>query len=119
MKLSEVTYLTENVVSKYQKGIDKAKTLKDLIAFISEWEGLADDSLVVAKSMTPAQFRVFKKCVAMERAGKYSGIKNSDIVGPILMPEVMLRASMAEQKYGVPFGTAVIRLMEAKEKIGA
>ena len=116
MRLSEVGYLTENAVPIYTAGINASKTLYDLREFLRSWAGLADDALKIANEMDEKKFKQFRKCLKIERSGKFSGVENQEMVGTILMPEVMLRASVAEQEYKVPWGTCVIRLNSLKEK---
>ena len=116
MKLSEVGYLTENAVPVYTAGINKCKTLYNLREFLRSWEGLADDALKVAEDMDDKAFKNFRKCAAMERAGKFSGEENQAIVGTILMPELMFRASVLEEQYKAPWGACVIRLKSIEPK---
>lgn len=116
MKISEVGYFTENVVPEYTKGLTKADTLPKLLLFLKGWEGLADDAIAWAKTMTEKDFRAFRRCLKIERSGKFSGEQYAPMVGTLTMPDLMLRASVAESTYHVPWGTAVIRLKEVSAK---
>lgn len=116
MRLSQVGYLTDDQGKEYARGLTQADTLPKLIAFLEGWEGLADDALVVAKKMSEKDFRTFRKCLKIERSGKFSGEAHAAMVGPLAMPELMFRASVTAQRFTVPWGTAVIRIKEVLKK---
>jgi hypothetical protein len=116
MRLSEVGYRTENPSKDYSKGLSSANTLPKLISFLSEWEGLADDALTVAKGMSKEDFKTFRRCLKIERSGKFSGEAHAAIVGILMMPDLLIRPSVISLEYKVPWGMALIRLREFEKK---
>ena len=112
MNLSEVGLLTENPSKEYSGGLAGADTREKLVAYLWGWEGLVDDALAVARSMSERDFEEWRECLGLEREGKFSGIVSAEKFGPILFPELMIRAGIAEIEFGVPWGTAVLRLCE-------
>lgn len=110
MRLSDVTWYTEDPAKEYVKGLAQCDTLEKLRLYLAEWDGLVDDAAKLAGTMTEKDFKTFAKCLKKERSGKFSGMKNIVMVGTLIMPELMFKASTASLQYVVPWGTAVIRL---------
>jgi hypothetical protein len=119
VKLSEVRYLTECPIKLYNQQINEANSLHDLLEVLESWEGLADDALAKARTFNDVSFKLFRKHLHEERKRKFNDVHLQSGVLEILMPELMFRASVAEQEYKAPWGTCVIRLSQLTPSRGA
>ena len=108
---NSIAYLSEPL-PEYNQAVTEAKTLEDLRAALQPYQHFAQDAIKVAEKLNEASFKVFRKCVAMERRGKYSGDENAPVVSVILMPEVFFHVSMLAAQFKAPWGVAFIRMRE-------
>jgi hypothetical protein len=112
MKASEITYLTEPH-AEYNAGITSAKTPADLVAFLEGWEELAPDALAVARAIdTPEAWTQWQEGLEKERRRKFAGEAWAARFAVIVMPEKMVRVTIAAEQFSVPWGLAWIRLAE-------
>lgn len=108
---NSIGYLSEPVPA-YNAAVTEAETLTELRLAIAPYAHFAQDAIEVVNAMDESGFETFRKCVAMERKGKYSGDENAPVVSVILMPEVFFHVTMLAVQFKVPWGMAFIRMKE-------
>ena len=106
-----ISYLAEPV-EDYRKGIDRTKSLAELLDFLSTWELLAWDALDAARQMTPKDFLEMKKAIKTERSGVYMGDENAKRFMVFVLPEVLFMISTIAETYGTPWGLAYRRMKD-------
>jgi hypothetical protein len=106
-----ISYLAEPV-EDYRKGIDRTKSLVELLDFLSTWELLAWDALDAARQMTPQDFLEMKKAIKTERSGVYMGDENAKRFMVFVLPEVLFMVSTLAETYHAPWGLAYNRMKE-------
>lgn len=110
MRIEQITNITEDQGPAYSKMLDDSKTLDELKSNLSLWAGLCNDAIGIVANWSEKDFKEFKRCLAIERSGKYSGDSNARRFAVVTMPEMMFRASILSLEYKVPWGLAVNRL---------
>lgn len=108
---NSIRYLSEPV-PEYNQAVTDADTLDKLRTALEPYKHFAQDAIKVAAELDEASFANFRKCVEMERSGKYSGDENAPVVSVILMPEVFFCVSMLAAQFKVPWGVAFIQMRE-------
>ncbi|MCR4339125.1 MAG: hypothetical protein NUW01_04465 [Gemmatimonadaceae bacterium] len=108
MTLEEITYLWEP--DGYVAGLTAATNHAALLDHLLAWRPLADDALTAAPA--PSAFKTFRAGLLKERRGQYAGDGWAERYGAILIPYLMLRVSPIADRFGVPWGTAYIRLRD-------
>lgn len=116
MKLIDVNNLTEDQGREWAKFIWNQTSLESFKAEIGQWKGLVDDVVKVIDKWTLKDFKDFKKCLALERRGVFSGEKNAARFASVMIPELMFKASVLAQEVKVPWGLAINRLVEVGKK---
>ena len=96
--------------------LDHVQSLGDLVLGLYELSPLADDALVVAETMTPADFSIFKVSLAQEREKRDNSVL-SEREQIIILPWRFVHAALLAEKYQVPFGAALIRIMDLEGKV--
>jgi hypothetical protein len=114
--IKEVGYLTGSPARAYAIGLRRARSLKELQAYLSKWEGLVDDALGVVKKWRSSDFKEWLKVCDEETRGNYTGDANADKYGAVLMPELMFKADVLAIEFNCPWGTAVMRLRNKEPK---
>lgn len=98
---------------EWSDAVSKAESIQDLKAAAKKFYPIAWDAADVIDKMTDADFTRFVECRAKERRDEYSGDENQELMGPILMPETMMKVGMVAVQYFVPWGCAFIRMTDA------
>ena len=97
-------------IDNYTYFLDNVKSCEDLIRGLRQLSPLADDALLVAEDMSEREFHKFKHVLAKERRGEYSNAPKKFRV--IMMPSLFTPAILLADKFQVPLGTALIKLIE-------
>lgn len=97
----------------YMKMLDRADTLFKLKSGISRYEPIAADAVKLVKSMDEKTFVGFRSAMAKERKGQFCGDGWIDLVGTILMPEVIFRIAIVADKFKAPWGVAFLQMNKA------
>ena len=106
-----ISYRSE-IVPEYQNALMHASNRKALQRVIAEYAQVAPDALRAARTMTITDFRVWRKGLKQERQGHSAGQAWLARFGAILLPALMLKASLVADHYKVPWGCAYLRLRE-------
>ena len=93
----------------YTKELSKASTLELLKAHLEKWEPLAWDAKDIVSNFLDGDFKKFRKSLASEKSGKFSGDENAAI---IMMPETLFKTSLVASQFKCPWGLAFNRLKE-------
>ncbi len=96
-------------IDNYTYFLDNVASCEDLVRGLRQLSPLADDALLIAGGMSEREFRRFKRALAKERRGEYSNAPKKFRV--IIMPERFTPAILLADKFQVPLGTALIKLM--------
>lgn len=107
----KITYLSEPV-QEYVQAIDKAENPEQLVTAIEPFRRIADDAYQRARNMALDDWAEFKRGLQCERQGVFAGEAWMRSFRAILFPGIMFQTSMAAKQYGVPWGTAYLRLRE-------
>lgn len=107
-----ISYLYE--AKDYNRMIDDAKTVDDLISGLEKLSPFADDALKVAKTMTLEDFEKYREWLKLERKGIFGGIENVIKYGAILIPVLFIDAHFLQEQCHAPLGTCLIRMLEVK-----
>lgn len=94
----------------YKFFLDNVKSVSQLLEGLQHLSPLADDALAVVEKMKRRDFIEFKKALQYERKMKDS--KLPEEYTPLVIPQKFIRASLLSEKFEVPLGTALIRMME-------
>lgn len=106
--------------SSYIYFLDQAKSVNDLIEGLRELSPFADDALAVAEHMSEQDFIDFKLALIKER----QAVKQEELescmprrFGPLVLPKRILDVQLRgiPEKFRVPLGTALVRVLEIKE----
>jgi hypothetical protein len=110
----EINYLTENPSRDYATAIRAAKTQGELVKAILPFKEVADDALIVARAMKPADFPRFKKdLVRASRNNPKAWIDKFNAEwGAIAMPVKLMFSTLVAAQFSVPWGCAFIRCEE-------
>jgi len=101
-------------VGDYEKGLDGAKTLTALRAYLESWREVAGDAWAAVQDWTEADFTAWRKALASERRGKFMGDEAMARFACVLLPEVLFRVSVIANEYKAPWGVAYHRAIDAK-----
>lgn len=112
--MSGVGYLTTE--QDWNDILDQSKDLASLRGKIAQWQPYVDDAAQVIEGMTEADFLVWRKGLAKERRGRFSGVQFAERFGTLLMPASLMKGSMVAMHFGVPLGCALIRIRETAMK---
>jgi hypothetical protein len=108
--VSAVGYLTTE--QDWNAILDQSKDLATLRAKVAEWQPYVDDAARVIEGMAEADFPLWRKGLAKERRGRFSGPAWADRFMALLMPESLMNGSVVARHFNVPLGCALIRLRE-------
>lgn len=104
---------TNELPVEYSTMLDGAKTLEQLQEGMLRYQAFAHDACEIVASMSEGKFGQFRRAMAKERKGKYSGDGTADWVSVILMPEAMFRISLVASRFGAPWGVAFLQMNNA------
>lgn len=111
-EMIRITYTTE-ICKLYVDGIRKCKTREELEKYVnSKWEELASDALERIKS-PEFDWLQYKKGLAIEKRGEYSGGEWLEKYGAILLPAVIMFIGLKAQHFHAPDGLVFMRACEA------
>jgi len=113
--------LDNDPVSHYNRILDHAKCLPDLISGVAQFAWCASDALKIVESMSDLEFMEFKKGLKLERKNVYAGDQWADKYMVISMPEDMFKTSCISEEFKVPWSVAWYRykeLVKSKKKPG-
>jgi hypothetical protein len=95
--------------------LDNVNSLEDLVKGLTELSPLFDEALIVARKMTENDFFDFKLQLAHERkivkSEIYEESKLQRKYFPIVLPSIFISAHLITEKYEVPLGVALIRIV--------
>lgn len=97
----------------YMKMLDQADTLSKLKSGIARYKPIAADAVSLVEKMDERTFLGFRKAMAKERKGVFCGEGWIDLVGTILMPEVIFRIAIIADKFKAPWGVAFLQMKNA------
>lgn len=97
----------------YNKMLDQADTLFKLKSGIAHYKPIAADAVKLVETMDEKTFVGFRKAMAKERKGQFCGEGWIDLVGTILMPEVILRISIVATRFHAPWGVTFLQMNNA------
>lgn len=97
----------------YMKMLDQADTLAQLKAGIARYKPIAADAVRLVDKMTEHTFVGFREAMKKERKGQFCGEGWIELVGTILMPEVIFRVAIIADKFKVPWGVAFLQMNRA------
>ena len=97
----------------YAYFLDNAKSLEDLVRGLEELSPLADDALDIARTMTERDFCDFKLALVHERKQEESRMPEKFV--RLLLPDNFMIGQPMAEKFEVPLGAAVIRLIEIEK----
>ena len=97
----------------YMKMLDQADTLFKLQSGIASYEPIAADAVKLVKTMDEHTFTGFRQAMAKERKGQFCGDGWADLVGVILMPEVIFRVAIIAARFKAPWGVAFCQMNKA------
>lgn len=105
-------------MGNYVYFLDNVKSLADLIEGFIQLSPLANDALEVAEQMNENDFYDFKIDLAHERSicqrYEMDSIFPARYI-PLLIPEQFVLGSLLADKFIVPLGTALIRIIESRQ----
>jgi hypothetical protein len=90
----------------YVAELDSCRSLLELQKLTDKWKWIAEDAYKTTATMTPDDFKSFKKWRAAEKRGEFMGEKLAELYGPILMPDKMFCVTMVAIQFKVPWGVA-------------
>lgn len=102
--------LSEFESFNYTYFLDNAGSLQDLLKGLEELSPFADDALEVARSMTEQDFCDFKLALVHER--KHGESRMPERFSCLLIPDRFIAGQLVAEKFDVPLGAALIRIME-------
>lgn len=105
-------------MGNYLYFLDNVKSLADLIEGLFVLSPLADDALEVAEQMNESDFYDFKIALAHERGICQRGEMDSIFPArymPLLIPKQFVWGNFLADKFEVPLGTALIRIIESRQ----
>lgn len=102
---------TTDLSKPYAASLSSAKTFKELCSHVQMWEMLAGDAFdaVHAREFSWKEYRAG---LAKERKDIYAGDEWAKKYGAIVMPEILMRISLAAMHYLVPDGCVFIRMRD-------
>lgn len=103
--------LSERTPAEYAKGLVAAATMEQLDLLLTEWEDLAPEGPAL-RPKTAEEFAEFRRGLLAERAGDFAGLAWAKRFGGIVLPWLMALASIAAEKYSVPWDLAMRRVLE-------
>lgn len=110
--MTPVTSISEQP-KDYAEALSGAATLEALLKVVEAWQEVASDALIVVKGMTPADFKEWRRGLAMERKGQFAGMDFQEKYAAVTMPERMFKVSIMALEYKVPWGLMYLRLKES------
>lgn len=117
MRLKDVNNLTEDQGRNWSRFIQQQKSLSDFLKSLSDWDGLVDDVVGIVGKWTDKDFEDFKKCIAIEKKGIFSGEANAIRFSAVQMPYLLFKATIISLEFKCPWGLAVLRLREHDPKV--
>ncbi len=101
----------------YTYFIDHVRTQEELIHGLGELSPMADDALDLSMGLTEQEFRDFKIALAHERRVAH---EDGDSTFPrqydeLLLPQRFIEALIIVEKFEMPLGAALIRLLQHEE----
>ena len=112
MKLRDVHHLTDDQGALWSKFIHAENSLQGFKELLEDWDGLVDDVCEIVDKWTPKDFNEFRKCIALEKKGVFTGEENARRFAAVMMPSLLFKASMVADQFKVPWGLACLRLVE-------
>ena len=104
-----IGYLTDDPAPEYARSLWGAKNLLALRAVLAEYKAIAQDAFkAIPKS--EAEFAEWRRGLALEHKGTFAGEAWAKRWGMVLIPAIMLEASMVAEQFHVPWGCAFIRM---------
>lgn len=103
----KITYYSECDV-EYVKAVKSCKSLGELRKIVEEYRELAEDAYQAVQKMDDLLFEQF--CKGRNRSKP--SLKWMEMYGPVLLPKKILEIGLIAAQFGVPFGTAYIRVKD-------
>lgn len=108
----KVTYYSD-CDREYADALTKAESLTSLQEVMKDFRPLVGDAAKIVTGWDETIFADWRKALYLERHGKFMGNKRVEMgMATVLMPDVLLVASLIAFNAGAPWGTAYIRLKE-------
>lgn len=108
--MSCVGYLTDE--RAWSRALTEAKSLETLRAVVSGWMPFVRDAQAVVEQMGERDFQQFRVGLMDERRGVFAGETWARQFGAVIMPETLIHATLMAQQFGVPLGTALLRMQQ-------
>ena len=108
MKRAEITYLTMDIGRTYAAALRGCDTVDQLRRELADNWPYCADAIEQAARITDADWTWAKKHARHEKHGQ----RVNDLAGAILLPAILLKMSLASQRFCAPDGTCLIRLLE-------
>jgi hypothetical protein len=110
-----IDYLTDDPAKEYAEAVfncDSLAELKKALRPRGKWNNVALDAIAVVQAMKKDEWEEFHEGIKSERRGVFAGEEWVERYGAVLMPELMLKASVLARQFKVPWGCAFIQLRE-------
>lgn len=98
----------------YVAALRAVTTLAELRALTAEYGELCEDAKAIADTMTEADFDEYMAGSKLERSGFFAGDEFAHKYGAIMMPLVMIKATLIADKHKCPWGLAYLSMKDAK-----
>ncbi|MFH1582182.1 MAG: hypothetical protein ABIA08_00230 [bacterium] len=99
--------------NNYVYFLDNVSSHDELVEGLRQLSPLIDDVLSIAEGINEQEFRRFKRLLVKERRGEYSNMPKK--FRTLIMPAQFIPATLLANRFEVPLGTALVRLIELEE----
>ena len=99
-------------IYNYTFFLDNVKSVSQLVEGLQDLSPLADDALAVAEKMKEQDFLRFEGALQYERKMKDGKLPKE--YAPLVIPQRFIQAGLLSEKFEVPLGTALIRMIESE-----
>lgn len=96
---------------EYAADLSSADTLEKLTEVMVKWRAYAAEAEEIVLTWTEDDFREWRDCVAMERAGYFVGEENAERFGAVFLPNPLLTIASMAHVYHSSFIEAEQRLI--------
>lgn len=110
--LKSIGYIDEPDV-EWRESLDAVRLCFDLKKLAERFAPLFPDAYEQAINMDDDDFMQFRAGLVKERKGRFAGEDFMNKFGSIMLPANMLHVGQVSAKFGVPFGLAFCRMIEA------